>query len=98
MRLDLFLKIARIIKRRSGAREMCEDDRVLVNGRTAKPAKEVRPGDSVTLLFPSRRIELEILATPDDSTKKHLPRESLCRIKSETRLTQEKEPWSGSLS
>jgi ribosomal 50S subunit-recycling heat shock protein len=64
VRLDLFLKTARLIKRRTIARELCDHGRVLVNGRVARSAKEVKPGDGVTLLFSARSVEIEILAIP----------------------------------
>ncbi len=65
MRLDLFLKTSRLVKRRALAKELCEADRVLVNGRKAQPAKEVRQGDRVTVRYSAREIELEVLALPE---------------------------------
>ncbi len=47
MRLDLFLKTSRLVKRRTVAQEMCVAGRVLVNGNEAKPAKEVKQGDVI---------------------------------------------------
>jgi ribosomal 50S subunit-recycling heat shock protein len=92
VRLDVFLKIARLIKRRTIAREMCDKGRVLVNGHEAKPAKEVRPGDSIALKFASRIIDLEVIGIPATSSKKPLP-EELYRITAETRLPREKDLW-----
>ncbi len=92
MRLDLFLKTARLVKRRSIARELCDNGRVLVNGHEAKPAKETRPGDRITLKLSSRIIELEVLGMPA-SPKKALP-EELYRVQGETRLPKEKDLWS----
>ena len=51
MRLDKYLKLARLIKRRSVAKDFIENDRVLVNGRVAKPAYEVKKGGVITLLI-----------------------------------------------
>lgn len=51
MRIDLFLKNARIIKRRSVAKSACEAGRVLVNGKEAKPSVEVSPGDIIEVRF-----------------------------------------------
>ncbi len=93
MRLDLFLKTARLIKRRTNAREMCESGRVIVNGREAKPAKEVKPGDVIMVLFSSRRVEIEVVGTLDGSTRKSVALENLYRIKTEARLTKEKDQW-----
>ncbi len=97
MRLDLFLKTGRLIKRRTVARAMCDSSRVLVNGNEAKPAKEVKPGDVVTLKFSSRIIELEIISLPSAPPKKSPPVE-LYRMISDTRLPKEKDLWSENLS
>jgi ribosomal 50S subunit-recycling heat shock protein len=87
VRLDVFLKTSRLIKRRTVAREMCENGRVLVNGSEAKPAKEVRPGDIITLKFSSRNIELEVLGVLAASRK--TPPEEFYRIISQSRLLKE---------
>jgi ribosomal 50S subunit-recycling heat shock protein len=64
MRLDLWLKLARLCPRRSGAKELCDAGGILVNGQPAKPGREVRPGDRVTVRLPSREIEAEVVAVP----------------------------------
>lgn len=64
MRLDKFLKLSRIIKRRTLAKEVCDSGRVSVNGRTAKPGAEIEPGDILDLNFGTKRIRVEVLATP----------------------------------
>jgi ribosomal 50S subunit-recycling heat shock protein len=64
VRLDLFLKTSRLIKRRTIARELCDSGRVLVNGHPAKPGRDVQPGDRLTLTFTTRIVEAEILAEP----------------------------------
>jgi len=51
MRIDKFLKNARIIKRRTIAKEACEQGRVLINGKTAKPGTEVETGDEIEIIF-----------------------------------------------
>ncbi|MGI6467624.1 MAG: RNA-binding S4 domain-containing protein [Syntrophomonadaceae bacterium] len=61
MRLDKYLKLARLIKRRSVAKDFIENDRVLVNGRVAKPAYEVKKGDIITLLIGNKQTRVEIL-------------------------------------
>jgi ribosomal 50S subunit-recycling heat shock protein len=88
MRLDLFLKTSRLVKRRTIAQEMCAAGRVLVNGHEAKPAKEVKPGDVITLKFSSRVVELEIIGMLDASSRKLSPDE-LYTVRSETRLPKE---------
>ena len=77
---------------------MCESGRVLVNGREAKPAKEVRPGDLITLHFSSRLIELEALGALDGASPKNVPPEELYRIKTEQRVAKEKDLWNESPS
>ena len=60
MRLDLFLKTARLIKRRTIAKEFCDRGLVVVNGKAAKPSYEVKDGDQITLKF--GEIILELIA------------------------------------
>ncbi|AEG58485.1 RNA-binding S4 domain-containing protein [Desulforamulus ruminis] len=61
MRLDKFLKVARVIKRRTLAKEVCDSGHATVNGRVAKAGLEVKPGDRVELNFGSRKVIFEIL-------------------------------------
>ncbi len=90
MRLDLFLKTSRLVKRRSIAREMCDSGRVLVNEREAKPAKELKQGDSITLKFTRRSITLEVLKVP---AGKGRPSDDLYRVTSEAAIQQEDIVW-----
>ncbi|HZK17682.1 MAG TPA: RNA-binding S4 domain-containing protein [Clostridia bacterium] len=60
MRLDKFLKVSRLIKRRAVAKEACQKGRVLVNGRPGKAGTEVKPGDKLTILFGSKTIDAVI--------------------------------------
>ena len=64
MRLDKWLKVSRLIKRRTVAKEVCDGGRAFVNGRPAKAGTEVAPGDRVRLSLGNRTIEVEVLATP----------------------------------
>lgn len=64
MRLDKFLKVSRIIKRRSLAKEICNGGRVTVNGRTGKAGSEIKPGDVLELDFGTKRLKVEIMDTP----------------------------------
>lgn len=64
MRLDLYLKISRLVPRRTGAKVLCDAGEVTVNGQEAKAGREVRPGDRITLLLPTREITVEVLALP----------------------------------
>ncbi len=83
MRLDLYLKQSRIIKRRALAQAICSAGRVLVNGGEAKPSKTVKPGDRLSILFPSRRVEIEILSLPEKG--RGLEAEESYRVTSEVR-------------
>ncbi len=61
MRLDKFLKVSRLIKRRTVAKDVSSAGKILLNGRPAKAASDVKPGDKLTLLFGRREVELEVL-------------------------------------
>ena len=61
MRLDKYLKTARILKRREAAKELALQGRVWVNGKVAKPSTEVKEGDVLKLQFGSRILEVRIL-------------------------------------
>ena len=61
MRLDKYLKTARILKRREAAKELALQGRVWVNGKIAKPSTEVKEGDVLKLQFGSRILEVRIL-------------------------------------
>lgn len=64
MRLDKFLQTSRLVKRRTLANRLCDAGRVTLNGRRAKPAAEVNPGDLVGLNFGARRIVVKVLRLP----------------------------------
>ncbi len=61
MRIDKYLKIARLIKRRTVAKEACNQGRIHINDRLAKPGTEVNVGDIITLDFASASVRVEIL-------------------------------------
>ncbi|MCE5197274.1 MAG: RNA-binding S4 domain-containing protein [Negativicutes bacterium] len=62
MRLDKFLKVSRLIKRRTLAKEVADSQRIELNGRTVKPAAEVKVGDVITLHFGSRTTTVQVLS------------------------------------
>lgn len=72
MRIDKYLKISRIIKRRSVAKEACDMGRVSVNGRTAKAGTEVEPGDIVFIEFGNSSLKFKILSTPEVIKKENV--------------------------
>ena len=69
MRLDKFLKNSRIIKRRTVAKEACEQGRVEVNGKVAKPGLELKIGDVIRVTFGSSTLEVRVASMPDTVRK-----------------------------
>lgn len=69
MRLDKFLKVSRIIKRRTVANEACDSSRVEINGRVAKAGTQVKVGDIILLAFGDRTFKFRILDV-QETTKK----------------------------
>ena len=61
MRLDKFLKVSRLIKRRTVANEACDAGRVLVNGKVAKASQNVKEGDVLEIQFGTRTVKAEVL-------------------------------------
>lgn len=65
MRLDKFLKVSRIIKRRTVANTVSDMGRVLVNGNQAKPAKQLKVGDIIEIEYSSKTEKFEVLIIPN---------------------------------
>ena len=65
MRLDKFLKVSRLIKRRTVANEACDAGRVLVNGNVAKASLQVKPGDIIEIQFGTKTVKAEVLQLLD---------------------------------
>ncbi len=61
MRLDKYLKVSRLIRRRTVANEACDAGRVTLNGKTAKAGTEVRAGDIIEINFGTRTVKAEVL-------------------------------------
>lgn len=61
MRLDKFLKVSRLIKRRTVAKEACDGGRIAVNGKVAKASTELKVGDVLTLSFGERQTQYKVL-------------------------------------
>ncbi|MEG1565990.1 MAG: RNA-binding S4 domain-containing protein [Bacilli bacterium] len=61
MRIDKFLKVSRIIKRRTIAKEICENGRVFINGKAAKPSEEVKINDVLELNLNARQVKVKVL-------------------------------------
>ena len=69
MRLDKFLKVSRLIKRRTVAKEACDAGRVLVNDKPAKASVKVKPGDIIEIQFGTRTVKVEVLDIKDTTKK-----------------------------
>ena len=69
MRLDKYLKNSRLIKRRTVAKEACDEQRVSVNGRVAKAGTEVEVGDVIHIEFGNSSIEVRVLDIKDSARK-----------------------------
>ena len=74
MRLDKFLKVSRLIKRRTVANEACDAGRVMVNGKPAKASLNVKAGDVVEIQFGTKAVKVEVLRI-QDTTKKEEAKE-----------------------
>ena len=69
MRLDKFLKVSRLIKRRTVANDACDAGRVLVNDKPAKASVKVKPGDIIEIQFGTRTVKVEVLDIKDTTKK-----------------------------
>lgn len=69
MRIDKYLKVSRIIKRRTVANEACAGGRVLVNQRVAKPSAEIKPGDVISIRFGEHIGHYEVISVRETVSK-----------------------------
>lgn len=69
MRLDKYLKVSRLIKRRTVAKDVAEKDRILVNDKIAKPSTTLKVNDIITIFFGNKEVKIRVLQLLD-STKK----------------------------
>ncbi|WP_294378767.1 RNA-binding S4 domain-containing protein [uncultured Clostridium sp.] len=61
MRLDKYLKVSRIIKRRTVAKEVCESGRITINDKVAKPSVQIKEGDIIEITFANRKLKAKIV-------------------------------------
>lgn len=90
MRIDKFLKLSRLVKRRAVAQEMVEIGAVRVGGRAVKPASEVRVGDHIEIAYPRRVLAVEVLAADERTLKRGGAAVSVIE---ERRLSEDERPW-----
>ena len=69
MRLDKYLKVSRLIKRRTVANEACDNERVTVNGKIARASYEVKEGDVIAIRFGERILTVEVAAVQENAGK-----------------------------
>ena len=67
MRLDKFLKVSRLIKRRTVANKVSEQGRIYVNGILAKPAKQLKEGDIITIVQAQKEYKLKVIKIPENN-------------------------------
>jgi ribosomal 50S subunit-recycling heat shock protein len=84
------LKLARLVKRREAAHEMITVGAVRLNGRTVKPAAEVKEGDRIAIAFPRRLVDAEVMSADERILKRH---ERAFKIIEERKLEENVSPW-----
>ena len=73
MRLDKYLKVSRLIKRRTVANEACDGERVSVNGRQVKASYQVKEGDIIEIAFGNRSLKVEVTRISETAGKAEAP-------------------------
>ena len=73
MRLDKYLKVSRLIKRRTVANDACDGELVSVNGRQVKASYQVKVGDVIEIAFGQRTLKVEVTAVIENATKADAP-------------------------
>lgn len=69
MRLDKYLKVSRLIKRRTVANEACDAGRVLINGKVAKASQEVKIGDTIEIQFGQKAVKVKVTEIKETTRK-----------------------------
>jgi len=92
MRVDKFLKVSRLIKRRTVAKDVSDQGRVLVNGREAKPSSSVKEGDEITIQFGQKLVTVRVERTAE-TTKKDEAAQLYTVIKEEPIAKANDFPW-----
>lgn len=90
MRVDKFLKLSRLVKRRTVACEMADAGAVRINGRIAKPSSSVDAGDTVEVAYPRRVIEARVITSDEREMKRGA---ASVEIVAERRVEEDERPW-----
>ena len=69
MRLDKYLKVSRLIKRRTVACEACEQGKVTLNGKVAKPSADVKEGDTIAITFGEKTVAVKVVRVAEHALK-----------------------------
>ena len=69
MRLDKYLKVSRLIKRRTVAQEACDNGKVMINSKVAKPSSNVKEGDIIEITFGEKTIKVEVIKIAEHTLK-----------------------------
>ena len=69
MRLDKYLKVSRLIKRRTVAQEACDGGRVSVNGKVAKPSQDVKENDIIEISFGEKKVKVKVIEVKEHALK-----------------------------
>lgn len=88
MRLDIFLKTSRLIKRRSVAKELCDRGKVRVGGVAAKAGREIKAGDVLTIALPRRKLTASVVEIPPGNVTKEKAA-ALCKVIEDLRVEEE---------
>lgn len=91
IRLDKFLKLSQLVKRRAAAQEMIEVGAVRVNGRKVKPASDVKAGDLIEVAFPRRVITAAVLVADEAALRRRGT--VACEMRGERRVAPDENPW-----
>lgn len=89
MRLDKWLKVSRVIKRRTIANEACDKEKIKINGRVAKASVEVKSGDKLEISLGNRITTIEIIAVPEKGNVTTNEARELYKIISEIRFKED---------
>ncbi|NIK72185.1 MULTISPECIES: RNA-binding S4 domain-containing protein [unclassified Paenibacillus] len=92
MRLDKFLKVSRLIKRRTVAKDVSEQGRVWINGREAKASSTVKPGDELTIQYGQKTVTVRVERIAE-TTRKDEAGELYTLIKEEQRPREDNLGW-----
>ncbi|MDR1581462.1 MAG: RNA-binding S4 domain-containing protein [Synergistaceae bacterium] len=90
MRVDRFLKLSRLVKRRAAAAEMVAVGAVRLNGRTVKPSADVKEGDRLEVAFPRMLLGIAVLSADETALKRGA---ASYRIEEERPLCPDERPW-----